>query len=104
MSARKHQFRNSTGGAAITVKVTPRAKKNEIAGVLDDGTVKIKLTAAPVDGKANQALTEFLADFLKIPAARIEIVAGQTSRDKLIAISGLDPLTVQERILAALPD
>ena len=102
MNPRKYQFKQGTGGAAIAVKITPRAKKNEISEVLEDGTVKIKLTAAPVEGKANQELVAFLADFFKLPASKIEIVAGQTSRNKLIAIAGLDPQTVQTKILAAL--
>jgi uncharacterized protein len=103
MNTRAHQFQNGTSGAAIAVKVTPRAKKNEITGILEDGTVKIKLTAPPVEGQANQALVKYLAEFLKIAPSEVEIVAGSTSRDKLVAISGLDPHTVQEKILAGLP-
>jgi uncharacterized protein (TIGR00251 family) len=102
MNTRNHDFQNGTSGAAIAVKVTPRAKKNEITGILEDGTVKIKLTAPPVEGQANQALIKFLADFLKIAPMDVEIVAGSTSRDKLVAISGLDPNTVQHKILASL--
>jgi uncharacterized protein len=100
MNTRAHQFQHGTSGAAIAVKVTPRAKKNEITGIMEDGTVKIKLTAPPVEGQANQALIKFLAEFLKISTSEIEIVAGATSRDKLVAISGLDPQAVTERIKA----
>jgi uncharacterized protein len=102
MNTRTPNFQHGTSGAAIAVKVTPRAKKNEITGVMDDGTVKIKLTAPPVEGQANQALVKFLADFFKIPQTNVEIVAGQSSHDKLVAISGLDPQAVQEKIMGKL--
>jgi len=49
-------------GSALAVRVLPRSSRNEIAGVMEDGTVKIRLTSPPVDGKANQALVEFLSE------------------------------------------
>jgi uncharacterized protein (TIGR00251 family) len=101
-NTRKVKFQHGTSGAAIAVKVTPRAKKNELTGVTEDGTVKIKVTAPPVDGQANQALVKFLAEFFDIPQSNVEIIAGQTSRDKLIAISSVDPQVVQDMILVAL--
>jgi len=64
-----------------------------------DGTIKIKLTAPPVEGKANQALVEFLSEVLDIPRSKIDIVAGSNSREKLISILDLDAETVQARIL-----
>jgi uncharacterized protein (TIGR00251 family) len=79
--------------------VTPRARKNEIVEVLSDGTLKIRLTAPPVEGKANQALVEFLAEVLEVPRSRLEIVAGESGRDKLVSVIGLDAETVQARIL-----
>ena len=87
-------------GAAITVKVLPRSSKNEIAGILEDGTVKIRLTAAPVEGQANKALIDFLAEVLDIAKSKIEIIGGMTGKNKLISVIGLDAETVQERILA----
>jgi uncharacterized protein len=73
----------------IKVKLTPRASKNEITGIMDDGTIKIRLTAPPVDGKANQALLVFLADVLTLASSKIRIISGQTSHTKLISVSGL---------------
>jgi uncharacterized protein (TIGR00251 family) len=67
-------------GAALAVRVTPRASKNRIVEVLGDGTVKIQLTAPPVDGEANAKLIAFLAAVLDISKSRIEIVAGATGR------------------------
>jgi len=101
---RKLDFKLHGGktGAAITVRVTPRTAKNEITGILDDGTIKIRLTAPPVDGKANEGLVSFLAKVLNVPSSNIEIVAGMTGREKLVTIIGLSPEDVQKKILGAI--
>jgi uncharacterized protein (TIGR00251 family) len=83
-------------GAAITVKVIPRASKNEISEILSDGTIKIRITAAPVDGKANEALIHYLAEILTVPESNIELIAGHSGRDKLISIIGITPGKVTE--------
>lgn len=101
MEKQKHQFRSGKMGAAITVRVTPRASRNEIIGISDDGTVKIRLTAPPVEGAANEGLVRFLAEVLGTAPSKIEIIAGQTGKDKLITIMGMDSETVQQRILSA---
>ncbi|MEK9131129.1 MAG: DUF167 domain-containing protein [Patescibacteria group bacterium] len=69
----------------LTVYVTPNAKKNEIKW-LDEDTVKIKLTAPAVDGKANKALIIFLSDALDVPKSKIEIVRGLTARMKQVRV------------------
>jgi uncharacterized protein (TIGR00251 family) len=86
-------------GAAITVRVTPRMAKNEIAEIMNDGTVKIRLTAPPVDGKANQCLIDYLAEILGVKPAKIEIISGLTGRDKIVTVMDLTPEEVQEKIL-----
>jgi uncharacterized protein len=95
---REFKFHSGHFGSAIAVRVIPRAKKNEISEIMKDGTVKIRLTSPPVDGKANQALIEFLSEILGIPQSNFEIVMGSTNRNKLIAIEGIDAETVQKRI------
>ena len=102
MSSRQYHLHNGKKGSALAIRVTPRSRRNEISEILSDGTVKIRLTAPPVEGKANQALIDFLADVLEIPQARIEIVAGTTGKDKLVSILDLDAETVHERILRKL--
>jgi hypothetical protein len=99
---REYHFHEGKAGAALAIRVTPRAKRNEIIEVQADGTVKIHLTAPPVEGKANQALIEFLAEVLDIPTSKIEIIAGTSGRNKLISILGMDAQTVQQKILAKL--
>ena len=97
----KREFRMHGGkkGAALAVRVTPRSSRNEISEVLNDGTVKVRLTAPPVEGKANAALVAFLAEVIGVPPSSIEIVAGETGRDKLVSILDMDPATVHQRIL-----
>ena len=86
-------------GAAITVKVMPRAKKTELAGLMDDGTLKIRIAAPPVEGAANRALIEFLAQTLGLPKNQIEIIAGETSERKLLSLIGIRPDQVDALIL-----
>ena len=63
----------------IKIKVIPRAKKNRISGFMEDGSLKVRLTAPPVDGKANRALIKLLADNLNISQANISIISGRHS-------------------------
>jgi uncharacterized protein len=77
----------------IKVRVVPRSSRNQIVGV-EDGIFKIKLTAPPVDGKANKALVEFLAKRLGLARGSVEIISGERSRQKLVRIHGLSPKEV----------
>ncbi|HET9589232.1 MAG TPA: DUF167 domain-containing protein [Anaerolineales bacterium] len=102
MSERKFRLHGGKKGSALAVRVTPRASRNEIVDLLDDGTIKVRLAAAPVDNEANQALIEFLADILGVPKSRLDIVAGATGRDKLVAVLDMDVETAHQRIVAHL--
>ncbi len=101
---RSFKLHDSQSGAAIAVRVTPRASKNEIFQIQDDGTVKIRLTAPPVEGAANQGLIAFLSEILDVRPSQIDIVAGFTGKDKLVTITGLDAATVQSRIIRHLSE
>jgi len=89
-------------GSALAVRVTPRASSNEIAEVLDDGTVRVRLAAPPTDDEANEALLEFLSEILGVAKSRLDIVAGNIGRDKLISIVDMDVDTAHQRIVAHL--
>jgi uncharacterized protein (TIGR00251 family) len=102
MPPRAYRFHDGQQGSALAIRVLPRAGRNEIAGVMADGTVRIRLTAAPVDGEANEQLLRFLAQKLKVPKSRIEIVAGLSGRNKLVAVRGLDAAGLHRRIAALL--
>lgn len=73
--------------ATIRVKVLPKSPKTEIAGELADGTIKIRVAAAPERGKANAELCVFLAREAGVPAAKVEVISGHTSPLKLVRIS-----------------
>lgn len=67
-------------GIIVNIKISPNAKKNEI---INEGEfVKVKITAQPIDGKANKALIEFLSKNFKIPKTSIKILKGETSKEK----------------------
>jgi len=102
MSPRKFRLHDGKRGAALGVRITPRASRNEITEVLSDGTIKIRLTAPPFEGQANEALVKFMAEILEIAPTRIEIVAGATGRDKLVSIIEMDAATVHKKIIASL--
>lgn len=89
-------------GATFTVKVVPRASRNEIAASRE-GVLRIRLTAPPVGGAANKALVKFLAGVLGVPKRDIEIVAGHTGRQKVIQVRGLSPEQVRAGFEAHLP-
>lgn len=78
-------FRWEDGDLILELKVQPRASRDGFAGVLGD-RLKVRLTAPPVDGQANAALTAFLAKAFGVPRGSIELLAGETGRDKRLRI------------------
>lgn len=76
------------GGVRLHLFIQPKASKNEIVGP-HNGELKIKLTAPPVDGKANSELINFLAETYGIPKRRIQITKGETGRHKTVEIEAL---------------
>jgi len=96
---RVKKFSDGQRGIALPVRVIPRASRNEIVEILSDHTVKIRLQAPPVEGKANEELIKFLSKILDIPKSKFEIVAGKTGRDKLISILDVDGEAVNKKIL-----
>ncbi|MCE9645187.1 MAG: DUF167 domain-containing protein [Chloroflexi bacterium] len=98
--SRKFVLHDGKRGSALAVRVTPRASRNEIVGLLNDGTIKVHLAADPSDSEANAILVDFLAEVLGVPKSRVEIVAGETGRDKLISVLDMDGETAHQRVLA----
>jgi len=89
---------SAAGGAAFPVHVVPRSSKNEISGPYGQA-VKIRLTAPPVEGKANEALIEFLAKRLDVPKRKLEILSGASSRNKMVCVLGLTPQELKARLI-----
>jgi hypothetical protein len=90
-------LKETAGGTLLSVKLQPRASKNEIGSPLGD-ELKIKVTAPPVDGAANQALVELLAEKLNCSRGKIEILRGHKSRHKVLQLHGF----AENQVFAAL--
>lgn len=86
-----------TWGVTFAVKVHPRANKNAITGEIADA-LKISLTTPPVEGRANDACIEFFSKILKVPRSSVTIASGQTSRNKVIRVTGVTAQYVRERL------
>ncbi|PKM90986.1 MAG: YggU family protein [Firmicutes bacterium HGW-Firmicutes-12] len=84
-------------GVQFSLKIQPRAAKNEISGIQGDA-LKLRLTAPPVDGEANEACIRFIAQWLKIARNTVEIVTGHTSRHKIVQVKGLSKEQLLERV------
>ena len=84
-------------GCRLTIKVVPRASRTEIAG-LDPAWLRVRLQAPPVEGRANAALVEFLAEKLALSRQAIAVVAGDRGRVKQVRIAGLDVASVRSRL------
>jgi uncharacterized protein (TIGR00251 family) len=81
----------------LAVKVSPNAPRTEVVGWLGD-ELKIKVHAPPVEGRANDVLCAFLADTLGLPRRSVSVLRGETSRQKIIHISGLAADAVKARL------
>src|SRR5436309_15803784 len=81
----------------LSLRVQPRASRNAVVGWTGD-TLNVRLTAPPVEGAANVACLEFLADLLDLPQSQLEILRGSRSRTKVIRISGLTQDEVREKL------
>ena len=95
--------REAAGAVTFSVRVHPRAKKDAISGTLGDA-LKLSLTSPPVDGRANQACIEFFAKLFKVPRSSVTIAAGETSRNKVIRIAGINAEQVIQRLHEASPN
>lgn len=89
----------SPGAVRISLRVIPRARRNVVEGFLD-GVLRVRVTAAPQDGSANQAVVKLLAKQLGLPRSSVALIRGAKSRDKVIEISGLDITSIRERLAA----
>ena len=95
----KHHLHSGSGGAAITVHVETNCSRNKIAEILNDGTVRVQIKVAAHGERVNHPLLEYLSHALQVPAARMEIVAGKATADKLIAILNVDSAVLQEQLI-----
>ena len=88
MSEAGWRIRDTGLGLEVPLHVLPRAKRSEIAG-LHNGSLKLRVTAPPVDDSANRAVVQFFSSLLDIPKSRLRIMAGSKSREKILQIDGV---------------
>ena len=84
-------------GCTLELKVIPNAPRDEIAGWLG-AALKVKIHAPALDGRANDALLDFLAQQLNVPRREVSLVRGDKSRQKMVRIANLDTATVRQRL------
>ena len=85
---------NTDSELLIKVKIIPNSSKNDI--ITENGTIKVKVTAQPIENKANKSLIEVISKKLKVPKTSIEIVRGQTSKEKTLLIKVFDETKLKE--------
>ena len=83
--------------ALITVRVTPRASRDEVAG-WREGALRVRLRAPPVEGRANESLRRMLAERLGVAPSAVQIVSGETSRVKRVRVEGMTESDVEQRL------
>ena len=85
-------------GVVLRLRVQPRASRDEVTGVAGDA-IRVRLTAPPVDGEANEALVRFLAARLEVPRSAVTLLSGRSGRTKLIAVTGVSADQAAQRLL-----
>ena len=86
--------------ALIDIRVHPRASRNEIGETGPGGALRVRVTAPPADGVANESVLKLLAKHLGVPKSALSIVRGATSRNKVIEVEGLTEAEVRQRLEA----
>lgn len=84
-------------GTQIAVRLRPRGRGDELLG-LREGVLQVRVSAPPLDGKANRSLCRLIAKRLRIAPSRVRIVRGQKSRDKIIWVDGIDAVTLRKTL------
>lgn len=87
----------ATRAARITVRVTPRGGRDAIDGWADD-VLRVRVSAAPADGKANEAVVRLVARALRVPPSAVSLVSGARGRTKLLEVSGLTESEARQRL------
>lgn len=91
--------REQAEGTRLSLRVTPRASRDEVVG-WRDGALRVRVTAPPVDGEANQAVLALLARALRVPRSTMAVVSGASGRTKVVLVSGLGMDAIESRLAA----
>ena len=87
-------IKETSDGLLINFRIVPNSSRNEV--IIEEEFIKIKLTAQPIENKANKALIEYLSKRFKIPKTSVKIIRGETSKDKTLLFGIKDNLKSQE--------
>lgn len=90
----------STASTRVRLRVSPGSGRAEIVGRYADGW-KVRVTAAPEHGRANDAVLQLLAGVLSVPREALSIVSGHTGRDKIVELTGVGPGLIERRLASA---
>ena len=94
----EHAFNKHKDGVVINFKVSPGASRTAVSDVTEN-TVRIRVAAPPVEGKANKEIIKFLSKLFKIPKSNIQIIGGEKSKNKIVLLQGIDLEDVRGKIL-----
>ena len=82
----------------LRLRVTPKSRADEIVGVRADGALQIRVSAAPEDGRANDAVLRLLSERLGLPRSAVRLLGGKSSRDKWVDLDGIDAAELERRL------
>lgn len=94
---------HANGSVSISFYVQPKASRNQIAGLHGDA-IKLRITAPPVDGKANEAVIRFVAELFGIPKSAVSIESGESSRSKRLSLAGVSAAAANRVLLPLLKE
>jgi uncharacterized protein len=92
-------FTETPDGVTIPIRALPRARRTALDGVID-GALRVRLAAPPVEGAANKAILQYLAEVLGVPKRDLDLVSGEQGRHKLVRVRGLSSDEVRQRLAA----
>lgn len=98
MQSDNDAIQQTPSGVNVRLYIVPRSSSNKVVG-MHNGAIKVALTAPPVEGAANKALMEFLAELLGVPESMVSIVSGIRSRQKTVRIQGIEAKDVAAKLL-----
>src|SRR5690606_1356655 len=90
-------------GCRLALRIVPNAKRSELAGT-HGAAIRVKIAAPAVEGRANEALVEFLAEVLEVPRRAVTLASGAKSRDKVVEIEGLDEGSARAKLVPLPPE
>ncbi len=93
------ELRETNEGVTLRVRVQPRASRDALGGERQ-GALLVRVTAPPVEGRANESMARLLGAALGVPPSAVQVLRGASGRDKLVAVAGIDATTARARLVS----